>query len=151
MAFLDFIRNREGQQQAGEQQSQQQKPSVSQDLSAGQSEREAALGKSPAQMPEEVRSEARNLGARLDNATRNIQADAPALPQAPTDATDNQQPMRQNMMSQEKPAPGLSPTSAQSGIPMKDVEGPEPPTATPAKTQEQERQTIARPAPSWER
>jgi hypothetical protein len=55
------------------------------------------------------------------------------------------------MMSQDKPAPNLSPTSAQDGIPMKDVEGPGAPATTPAKTQEQERQTIARPAPSWER
>lgn len=151
MAFLDFIRNRDGQRPAGEQQSQQQKPEVSQDLSAGQSGRDAAGGKSLGQLPEEIKSQARDLGARVDQAARNIQADAPALPQAPADATGNQQPMRQNMMSQDKPAPDLSPTSAQDGIPMKDVERPGPPAETPSVTQEQARQTIARPAPSWER
>ena len=52
---------------------------------------------------------------------------------------------------QDKPAPDLSPTSAQDGIPMKDVERSGPPAATPARSQDQERQTIARPAPSWER
>ena len=151
MAFLDFIRNRDGQRPAAEQQSQQQKPDVSQDIGARPSERGASAGKAVGQLPEDVRSEARNLGARLNQATRNIQSDAPASPQAPADATDSQQPMRQNMMSQDKPAPDLSPTSAQDGIPMKDVERPGPSAATPARSQDQERQTIARPAPSWER
>ena len=137
MGLIDWIKNR-GQQPA-EQPSQQQQPEVSQETSA-RSSSEKTVG----QLPENVRSEARDLGARVDQATRNIQSDAPASPQAPADGTDNQQPMRQNMASQDKPAPDLSPTSAQDGVPMKDVEGPEAPAATP-------RQTIARTTPSWER
>lgn len=133
MGLIDWIKNR------GQQESQQQQPEVSQDISS-----RAANERSVSQLPENVQSQARDLGARLDQATRNIQADAPALPQAPADATDNQQPMRQNMMSQESPAPALSPTSAQGGVPMKDVEGPEAPAATP-------RPTMARTTPSWER
>jgi hypothetical protein len=136
MGLIDWIKNR-GQQPA--EQSQQQQPEVSQETSARSSSE-----KSISQLPENVRSEARDLGSRLDQATRNIQSDAPASPQAPADATDNQQPMRQNMMSQDNPAPALSPTSAQDGVPMKDVEGPEAPAATP-------RPTIARTTPSWER
>jgi hypothetical protein len=137
MGLIDWIKNRG--QQSSEQPSQQQQPEVSQDNSARSSSE-----KTVSQLPENVRSEARDLGARLDQATRNIQSDAPASPQAPADATDNQQPMRQNMMSQENAAPALSPTSAQDGVPMKDVEGPEAPAATP-------RPTIARTTPSWER
>jgi hypothetical protein len=136
MGLIDWIKNR-GQQPA--EQSQQQQSEVSQESSARSSSE-----KTVSQLPENVRSEARDLGARLDQATRNIQSDAPASPQAPADATDNQQPMRQNMMSQDNPAPALSPTSAQDGVPMKDVEGPEAPAATP-------RPTIARTTPSWER
>jgi uncharacterized protein YgiM (DUF1202 family) len=137
MGLIDWIKNR-GQQPA-EQPSQQQQPEVSQNISDRTSS-EKTVG----QLPENVRSEARELGAKLDQATRNIQTDAPASPQAPADATDNQQPMRQNMVSQDNPAPALSPTSAQDGVPMKDVEGPEAPAATP-------RPTIARTTPSWER
>jgi len=136
MGLIDWIKNRG--QQPTEQQSQQQSE-VSKETSA-RSSSEKTVG----QLPENVRSEARDLGAKLDQATRNIQTDAPASPQAPADATDNQQPMRQNMMSQETAAPALSPTSAQDGVPMKDVEGPEAPAATP-------RPTIARTTPSWER
>ncbi len=136
MGLIDWIKSR-GQQPA--EPSQQQQPEVSQKTSARSSSE-----KSISQLPENIRSEARELGAKLDQATRNIQSDAPASPQAPADATDNQQPMRQNMMSQDNPAPALSPTSAQDGVPMKDVEGPEAPAATP-------RPTIARTTPSWER
>jgi len=136
MGLIDWIKSR-GQQPA--EPSQQQQPEVSQESSARSSSE-----KSISQLPENVRSEARDLGSRLDQATRNIQSDGPASPQAPVDATDNQQPMRQNMMSQDNPAPALSPTSAQDGVPMKDVEGPEAPAATP-------RPTIARTTPSWER
>jgi hypothetical protein len=136
MGLIDWIKSR-GQQPA--EPSQQQQPEVSQESSARSSSE-----KSISQLPENVRSEARDLGSKLDQATRNIQSDAPASPQAPADATDNQQPMRQNMVSQDNPAPALSPTSAQDGVPMKDVEGPEAPAATP-------RPTIARTTPSWER
>jgi hypothetical protein len=89
MGFLSFIKDRQERQQSDPQQSQQQKPDVSQDISARLPGREASAGKPVGQLPEDVRSQALDLGVRLDQATQNIQSDAPALPQAPADATDS--------------------------------------------------------------
>lgn len=148
MAFLDFVKNHDGQRPAGQQQSQQQKPDISREASNALSEQPA---KTVSQLPEDIRTRARDIGSRIEQSGQNIEQSASTLPQAPTDATGNQQPMRQNMTAQDKPAPDLSPTSFQAGIPAKDVEAPARPEATPATSQEQARNTIARRPPSWER
>jgi len=63
--------------------------------------------------------------------------------------------MRQNMTSQDKAAPALSPTSAQQGKTANEQDGPAPSEDASSKSQEssqeQTRQTIARRPPSWER
>jgi len=152
MAFLDFIKNRDGQRPVSEQQSQQQKPDISREESNAVSEQP---GKTVSHLPEDIRARARDIGSRIEQSAQNIEQSAGTVPQAPTEATGNQQPMRQNMTAQDKPAPDLSPTSFQAGIPAKDVEGPGPPEPTPStsqsQTQEQARTTIARRPPSWER
>jgi len=152
MAFLDFVKNRDSHRSATEQQSQQQKPDLSREASNAVSEQP---GKTVSQVSEDIRARARDIGSRIEQSGQNIEQSASPLPQPPTEATGNQQPMRQNMTAQDKPAPDLSPTSFQAGIPSKDVEGPGPPEPTPStsqsQTQEQSRATIARRPPSWER
>jgi transglutaminase/protease-like cytokinesis protein 3 len=148
MAFLKFIKNHDGQRPAAEQQSQQQKPEISREASSAVQEQPS---KTVSQMPEDIRARARDIGSRIEQSGQNIEQSASALPQAPTEATGNQQPLRQNMTAQDKPAPDLSPTSFQAGIPAKDVEAPARPEATPETSQEQARTTIARRPPSWER
>jgi len=152
MAFLDFVRNHDGQRPVGQQQSQQQKPDVSREASSAVQEQPS---KTVSQVPEDIRARARDIGSRIEQSGQNIEQSAGTLPQAPAEATGNQQPLRQNMTAQDKPAPDLSPTSFQAGIPSKDVEGPGPPEPTPStsqsQTQEQSRATIARRPPSWER
>jgi hypothetical protein len=149
MAFLDFIKNRGEQQPAVEQQSQQdRKTEISQDLSTRQSSRNLAAKEAVTRLPRDIRSEAQQLGGRINRIAENSRDDAPALPQAPADATGNQQPMRQAMMGQDKPAPDNSPTSAQKGVRAEEVESPSAPSPTPAQSPQR---TLPRPTPSWER
>jgi hypothetical protein len=147
MAFLDFIKNRGGQGQAVEQQSQQQKPDVSQDISA-----KAAPDNSAAKPTDYVRPEQQarlaEAQALYSKGTQQPEQMTSAPGPMPAEGATDPQPMRQNMMSQDKAAPDLSPTSAQAGTRALEVDGPSAPTPTPAKSQQQ---TIARPSPSWER
>ena len=147
MAFLDFIKNREGQRPAAEQQSQQQKPGVSQEISTRASQEQAAA------QPSELVRPAQQ--ARLAEAQALYSKGAEDMPQttpvptpAPEGGATNPQPMRQPMTGQERVAPDMSPTSAQASARAQDVEGPSAPSQTPAKSQQQ---TVARPTPSWER
>jgi hypothetical protein len=146
MAFLDFIKNREGQGPAAEQQSQQQKPDVSQDIGAKTAPENSVAPTQYVRPEQQGRlAEAQTL---YHEGTREAEQTTPAPTPVPADGATSPQPMRQNMMSQDKAAPDLSPTSAQSGIRAEEVEGPSAPAATPAKSQQQ---TITRPTPSWER
>jgi hypothetical protein len=146
MGFLDRFRGE--QQPAGQQQSQQQKPDVSQDVSTHQSSQNLSAKEAVTRLPEDVRSEARHLGERINKAAENSRADAPAMTQAPTDATSNQQPMRQAMSGQDNPVPDNSPTSAQRGVRAEEVDRPSAPSPTPAQSPQR---TFPRPTPSWER
>jgi hypothetical protein len=143
MAFLDWVKNR------GEQQSQQQeKTEISQDVSTRQPSQNLSAKEAVTRLPENIRSEAQQLGGRINRVAENSQADGPAFPQAPADATSNQQPMRQGMSGQDKVAPDMSPTSAQRGVRAEEVEGPSAPAQTPAQSPQR---TLPRPTPSWER
>jgi hypothetical protein len=95
-------------------------------------------------MPENQISKAREIGARLDAATRHLSQSAPSPSAAPADGATSPEPSRQNMMNQDKAAPALSPTSMQTG-----KTAPEKPLE---KTPEKSRpETLPRPRPSWER
>ena len=108
MALLDFIRNRDGQQQTAEPQSQQQPETAKQMYS-----REAAVDQS-AKPSDLVRSDQQ---ARLAQAqdlfskgTQESPSAAPLPAPAPEGGATSPQPMRQPMMGQEAVAPELSPT-----------------------------------------
>ena len=154
MGFLDFIKER-GQRPSAEQQSQQQKPETAKEMNTREAAQERPAQKSVAQISDADKSYARELGSRIDQAAQDIQQKAPAQTQAPEDGTGSPEPMRQNMMSQDKAAPALSPTSAQQGKTSNEQDGPAPSEDASSKSQEssqeQTRQTIARRPPSWER
>lgn len=147
MAFLDFIRNRDGQQPAGEQQLHQQKPEVSRDTSATVS-REQAAAKPTEYVRPDQHDRLAEAQALYSKGTQEVPPSTPPPTPAPEGGAANPQPMRQPMMGQEAVAPEMSPTSAQASARAQDVEGPSARAPTPAKTQQQ---TVARPAPSWER
>lgn len=154
MAFLDFIKNREGQRPAAEQQSQQQKPENAKEWHARKDAQDVAAQKPVQQLPEADKLQAKELGARLDKATQHIQPNAPAHVPAPADSTSSPEPMRQKMTGQDKTAPDLSPTSAQMGQVGHEKEAAAPSQEQAEKTQQptqKPNQTMARRPPSWER
>ncbi|HTV53583.1 MAG TPA: hypothetical protein VMI06_01570 [Terriglobia bacterium] len=123
MAFLDFIRNR---QQVSQEQTTEPKPETAREMYAREATQEQASQRSVNELNQADKAEAKELGSRVDKAVEQIRSnDRPAAP-SQSDSTANPEPMRQNMVNQDKEAPELSPTSAQRG-------------------------TIARPTPSWER
>ena len=147
MAFLDFIQKHDGQRPAAEQQSHQQKPGVSQDITAKASQEQAAAEPSELVRPDQ-QARLAEAQALYSKGTREMPQTTPAPTPAPAEGTTNPQPMRQQMTGQERISPDLSPTSAQASARAEDVERPSAPAPTPAKSQQQ---TVARPAPSWER
>jgi hypothetical protein len=154
MALLDFIKNRDGQRPAAEQQSQQQKPENAREMHVLKDAQDKAALKPVPQMPEAEKLKAQELGARLDKATQHIQQNAPTHTPAPADSTSGPEPMRQNMTGQDKTAPDLSPTSAQMGQVGHEKEAAAPSQEQAEKTQQptqQPSQTVARRPPSWER
>lgn len=142
MALLDFIKNR--QQQPAE--ASQQKPETAKEMYSREASEGRAGQKPVEQIPDNAKSAARDLGARLDNASQPIQQTGPAQASAPEGAS-GPEPMRQKMTAQDKDAPELSPTSGQMGQTANEKE------AAPAQesSEKSQRPTIARPTPSWER
>jgi hypothetical protein len=101
-------------------------------------------------MPEEQRAKAREVAARLDKATSHNENLAKTPTPAPADAMGNREAMRQNMTGQDKTAPAMSPTSAQSGQPATEKDHSQQQEKAPGK-QAGRSQTLPRPRPSWER
>jgi hypothetical protein len=154
MALLDFIKNRDGQRPAAEQQSQQQKPENAKEWHNRRDAELTAAQKPIREISEVDQSKARELGARLDKATQEIQQNAPASTPAPADSTSSPEPMRQNMTGQEKSAPDLSPTSAQLGQTANEKAAAAPPQPEAEKTQQpgpQAGQSKTQRPPTWER
>jgi len=148
MAFLDFIKNRDGQRSAGEQSSQQQQPETAKQMYARQATEEQGTPRFSELVQPRQQERLAEAQALYNKGTQ--EPPAPALPPAPTPAggAANPQPMQQPMMGQETVAPDMSPTSAQASARSQDVEGPSTSAPAPAKSQQQ---TMARLAPSWER
>ena len=136
MAFLDFIKNRQEQRPVGEQQSQQQQPETAKQMYSREAAQEKATAPSVRNLSPEQLAEARDIGSKLQPTTSpdptNPSPSSSAPTEAPSGAPDNQQPMKQLSMSQEKGAPDLSPSSAQLG--MKEAELPARPVDTPSPT-----------------
>jgi hypothetical protein len=150
MAFLDFIKNRQAQQQSVA----QPKPETAREMYSRQAEQVRTTQKPVQQMSDAEKMRAREAGARLDKATQHLRQSAPAQTLTPSDSASGPEPMRQNMTGQEREAPALSPTTAQLGQTANEKGVPEHSqeerTNAPAKTQNRP-QTIARTRPSWER
>jgi hypothetical protein len=154
MAFLDFIKNREGQRPAAEQQSQQQKPENAKEWHTRKDAQDKAALKPLDSIPADKQVRVDAVRAELQKSTQHQEKAAPTPAPAPADATASPQPMQQKMMSQDKPAPDLSPTSAQKGTKAMDQEAPATSGQGQSKTQEKsadQAKTIARRPPSWER
>ena len=97
---------------------------------------EKAITLSVNNLSSEQLAEARDIGSKLQRTTPTEPTIPPSSNSAPTDApsgaTDPQQPMKQPSMGQENGAPALSPTSAQMG--MKEADLPVRPADTPSTT-----------------
>ena len=143
MAFLDFIKNRGGQEQTTD---AQHRPETAKEMYRREATQEQASVK-PAQSlgadSQAKIAEAKELFRQGTEQAGNVApANAPATPEG----SASPQPMRQMSMNQETVAPALSPTSAQAGSPSTEHEAP-----APQKTPEQAKPTMARATPSWER
>jgi hypothetical protein len=104
-------------------------------------------------MPPDQQAKVDKIKATLEKATRHIDRNGQTPSPTPPDANGGREVVRQNMSGQEKAAPALSPTSAQSGKTAQE-KSPAPSQEPPAKTPEKPRtrpQTLPRPRPSWER
>jgi hypothetical protein len=154
MAFLDFIKNREGQRPVAEQQSQQQKPETAKEMYTRKDAQDRAAMKPLDQIPADKQARVDAVRAEFEKSTQHQEESAPSAMPAPADATASPQPMQQKMMSQDKPAPDLSPTSAQKGTKAMEQEAPaasdQAQSKAPEKSADQSK-TIARRPPSWER
>jgi hypothetical protein len=147
MAFLDFIKNRQSQQQPSESAA---KPETAKEMYT----REAGQEK-PAFKPNEL---SQSDKASLTKAQELYQQgtsqgkDSPQVPAPAPEGATSAQPMAQMSMNQDKAAPALSPTSAQTGTRTNEQESPSAPneSQTQSKAQEQAK-TMARRPPSWER
>jgi hypothetical protein len=153
MALLDFIKN--GQQQSATQSSQNQKSETAKEMYTREAAREKSAVKPMDQMPPDQQGKVEAIREKLQKATQHIQQNAPAQQGAPTDSTARPEPMRQNMVSQDKAAPALSPTSGQAGVTAAGKSAATPSQDSSAKSQEKSAQrapqTVPRRQPSWER
>lgn len=146
MALLDFIKNRNQQPtETPEQKTETYKQSKTRDA-----EFEKANAKP---VDREMKPHQQALMAEAQEQWRSAtqQPEKSTVPSpAPVDATSSPQPMAQKMKNQDTAAPALSPTTMQAGARESEKETPAPSAESQEKTQ-QRPQTIARPAPSWER
>jgi len=154
MALLDFMNKRKAaQQQSVANKSQEPKPETAKEMytrQAGQEQTARPLDR----MPPDQQAKVEGIKASLQKATQHIDKSAHSPSAAPADGNGSREAMRQNMTGQDKTAPALSPTSAQSGT-TAEKNTPGQLNETPAKTQEKApgraQQTVPRPKPSWER
>jgi hypothetical protein len=153
MAILDFIKNRQAQQQSKEQVAQP-KPETARDMYARQGEQERTSSRPMDQMPPQQQAKVEEVKAEMQKATQHLDHQAPANAPAPADGTASPQPMRQNMMAQDKEAPAQSPTSAQLGQAANEKSASAPSREGQSQTRESSQQrakTTARTSPSRER
>jgi hypothetical protein len=143
MAFLDFIRNRGGQQAAVETQAPQAE--TAKQMYTRQAGDEQTATKPSELVHQNQRTRLAEAQALYDKGTQ--EPPTPTHPPSPAPAgAANPQPMQQQGIAEDRTAPEMSPTSGLASSRAQDVDGPSAPA--PAKSQQQ---TVARPAPSWER
>jgi hypothetical protein len=145
VALLDFIKNRNAARQQSVAQTQQQKPETAKEMYSRQ-DAQKTTSNAVDRMPPEQLAKVDEIKARMEKATQHVGQNAAAPQQSSGEEPGNRQAMRQNMVSQDKTAPSMSPTSAQAGKP----ESEKAPARTPQKSS-QRPHTVARRPPSWER
>jgi hypothetical protein len=156
MAFLDFIQNRKASQQrpAAANTPQTPKPETAKEMYSRQAARETVNPKALEQLSPDQRAKVDAIKERLEKATQHIDKNAQSPASAPSDSMGNREALRQSMTGQDKTAPALSPTSAETGrtaVGNAPAPSNETPAKTPAKPAERAPQTVPRPRPSWER
>jgi hypothetical protein len=137
MAFLDFIKNRNQTVSAPANEQGGPGPETAKQSYTREAAQEKLAATPVTSMRPEDLAEARALGSKIQPTT----PPGPTTPSpvssspadAPTGTTDNQQPMKQVAMGQDKTAPDLSPSSAQAGV--KEAELPVRPDNTPSPNQ----------------
>ena len=147
MAILDFIKNRGGQEQSTV---AQPKPETAKEMYT----REAGQEKSAFKPNELSPSDKASLSKAQELYQRGTSQgkDSPQVAAPAPGGATSPQPMAQMSMNQDKAAPALSPTSAQTGTRTNEQETPASPDSAQSQSRSQEQaKTIARRPPSWER
>jgi hypothetical protein len=147
MGLLDFIKNRQSQQQPA---TAQPKPETAKEMYTREASQEQVAAKPLDRIPSDQMAKVDGIKADLQRATQGGSPGAPSVSPTQADATANPQPMAQMSMNQDTAAPALSPTSAQAGARMHEQDSPASADPKPEKSQDRA-QTIARRPPSWER
>ncbi len=148
MGFLSFIKERQTQQPQEEQQSQQQKTETAKQMYSREAVEQAG-GTKPVSLTPAQEASAKEAAGLFRQGTQATVEVTPAPTPTPGDGASNQQPMKQNMMGQDKEAPALTPTSAQAGRSVSEIG---PPAATPDKPEPSGNNKGRTPEPpSWER
>ena len=140
MGFLSFIKDRQAQQPAAEQQSQQ--PETAKQMYTREAVEDKANRVAPTADQEK---RAKEIGGEMLKPNQPAQEPSPASPSAPTDQGSNTAYL-QNQSNQDKTQEALSPTDNTTGKTAVQEKAPAQETTT-----ERTQKTIARPAPSWER
>jgi hypothetical protein len=111
MAFLDFIKNRQAEQQTPSQDTKPEhaKPATAREMYAQQEAQEKA---NRAELTPDVKSKADEVMKAVNQASLSAQAQSQS---APSEGGGSSTPMRQAEMNQDKTAPALSPTTDQVG------------------------------------
>ena len=149
MALLDFMKNRNNQQQDVAQKPQEQTPVTAKQLYTRQDAQERASQKPVDQLPPAQQQKLDEVKARLEKATQHVGNDTPPSPPN-AGGSASPQALRQNMSGQDKAAPALSPTSEHAGATAKEQSATKQ-SESPSKATDSQTQTIARRPPSWER
>jgi hypothetical protein len=121
MAFLDFIKNRQ-QQQA--EQAAPAKQETARDYHVRQDAQDKAALRPMDGLPEQPKAELNEVKARMEKATQQLNQEAAVSAPAPQDGASSPEPLRQNMASQGKPTPDLTPTSMQAGSTLLEKDAP---------------------------
>jgi hypothetical protein len=159
MAFLDFIKNRQSEQQTPLQETKPEhaKPATAREMYAQQDAQEKA---NRTELTPDVKSKADEVMQAVNQASLSAQTQSPS---SPSEGGGSSTPMRQAEMNQDKTAPALSPTTEQVGRPANEPNHNQPTpddivhqersqkTQESARDQAQRSQSQERSRGGWER
>jgi len=155
MGVRDWFSGTATQEQPSAQNPPRNEPATAKELYRQQAAQAGGDDKAMQRMPPAQQAKVEAIREKLQKATQYREPNTPAMAPTSADSPTSNEPMRQNMVSQDKAAPALSPTSAQAGKTAPDKSVATATKETPAKTQEKPvpraPQTVGRRPPSWER